>query len=122
MVRSVVLALSLLAPLALSPSVARAEAVAEVEVRFPLPSDAVAPSTTTKGGGGRIKTYTVARGRKVVTDEVRASLKKGKWQILKDEPSPSGNATRIQAKQAGKLYKVSFTGDDSRTAIILTEP
>ncbi|CAN5710992.1 hypothetical protein BH11MYX3_BH11MYX3_20240 [soil metagenome] len=122
MVRSLVLALALLAPIAIAPAVARAEAPAESVVRFPLPADVVAPPTTTKGGGGRIKTYQVPRGRAVVTDEVRAALKKASWQVLKDEPSPSGNATRIQAKKAGKLYKVSFTGDDTRTAIILTEP
>ncbi len=122
MLRAVILAVSLTASVALAPAVAHAEAVPETEVRFPLPADAVAPPTTTKGGGGRIKTYIVERGRRLVTDEVRAALKKDRWEVLKDEPSPSGNATRIQAKKAGKLYKVSFTGGDARTAIILTAP
>jgi hypothetical protein len=88
---------------------------------FPLPADAQAPQAT-KGGGGRIRTYSVPRGKAAVTAETRAALKSGKWEIVKDEPSPSGNATRIQAKKGGKLWKVSFTGDDKQTVIILTVP
>lgn len=100
----------------------RAEPPAEAAaVVFPLPKDAKAPEMT-KGGGGKIATYNVPRGRGGVTTEVRAALKKDAWEIVKDEPSPSGNATRIQAKKAGQLYKVSFTGDDTRTVIILTRP
>jgi hypothetical protein len=114
-------ALSLVAASAIVPAVARADAPVAVSVRFPLPADAEAPQPT-KGGGGKIQTYTVARGRAAVTDETRAALKKGKWEIVKDEPSPSGNATRIQAKQGGQLWKVSFTGDDKQTVIILTSP
>lgn len=90
-------------------------------VSFPLPKDARAPEAV-KGGGGKIGTYDVPRGRDAVTAEVRASLKKDKWEIVKDEPSPSGNATRIQAKKGGQLWKVSFTGDATRTVIILTRP
>lgn len=121
MVRSLVLALSLLATAATVPSLARAEAPAVADPTFPLPADAKAPAAV-KGGGGKIRTYSVDRGKDAVTDEVRAALKKAKWEIVKDEPSPSGNATRIQAKQAGKLFKVSFTGDAKRTVIILTVP
>jgi hypothetical protein len=90
-------------------------------VSFPLPADAKAPEAT-KGGGGKIKTYSVPRGKAAVTEETRAALKTGKWAIVKDEPSPSGNATRIQAKKGGQLWKVSFTGDDKQTVIILTSP
>ncbi|MBA3460777.1 MAG: hypothetical protein H0T46_12490 [Deltaproteobacteria bacterium] len=121
MLRALAVALSL----AVIPATALAERVeppvqAEV-VAFPLPKDAKAPEMT-KGGGGRIGTYNVPRGRAVVTAEVRAALKRDRWEIVKDEPSPSGNATRIQAKKAGQLWKVSFTGDEARTVIILTRP
>ncbi|MBL0214855.1 MAG: hypothetical protein IPQ07_13350 [Myxococcales bacterium] len=121
MLRSLALALSLLTAAAAIPSIAYAEAPAVAEPTFPLPADAKAPEAV-KGGGGKIRTYSVERGKAVVTDEVRAALKAGKWEIVKDEPSPSGNATRIQAKKAGALFKVSFTGDAKRTVIILTVP
>ena len=121
MLRALALALSLVAASTIAPATARAEAPAVADPVFPLPADAKAPQMA-KGGGGRIQTYSVSRARTVVTDEVRAALKKGKWQIVKDEPSPSGNATRIQAKKAGKLWKVSFTGDTQQTVIILTSP
>jgi hypothetical protein len=121
MLRALAVALSLVVVVPVAAYADRAEPPAEVAVVFPLPKDAQAPAPT-KGGGGRIDTYSVPRGRAVVTAEVRASLKKGKWEIVKDEPSPSGNATRIQAKKAGQLWKVSFTGDADRTVIILTRP
>lgn len=120
MLRTLVLAVALLTPLA--PAVVRADApVAETEPVFPLPKDAAAPEAV-KGGGGKIQTFNVPRGRAVVTAELRKALEAGKWEIVKDEPSPSGNATRIQAKKAGKLWRVSLTGDTSRTVIILTVP
>lgn len=121
MVRSLAFALSLVAASAIVPAIARAEAPARAKVSFPLPADAETPRVT-KGGGGKIQTYTVPRGKAAVTAQTRAALKSGKWEIVKDEPSPSGNATRIQAKQAGQLWKVSFTGDDKQTVIILTSP
>ncbi|MEO7095161.1 MAG: hypothetical protein ABI175_18010 [Polyangiales bacterium] len=121
MLRSLAFALSLVAASAIAPGVARAEAPVEARATFPLPADAKAPAPT-KGGGGKINTYNVPRGKAVVTDETRAALKSGKWEIVKDEPSPSGNATRIQAKKGGLLWKVSFTGDDKQTVIILTVP
>lgn len=132
MLRALAISLSLLITgAAIVPAAARADAPAG-EVTFPLPADATrnegfregkpTADKISKGGDGRIVTYNVPRGRTAVTDEVRASLKKGKWEILKDEPSPSGNATRIQAKKGGKLFKVSFTGDKDRTVIILTLP
>ncbi len=121
MVRSLAFALSLVAGSAIVPAIARAEAPAEARVSFPLPADVQAPKAT-KGGGGKIQTYSVPRGKAAVTAEARAALKTGKWEIVKDEPSPSGNATRIQAKKAGQMWKVSFTGDDKQTVIILTSP
>lgn len=120
MLRALVLAVALITPLL--PTAARAEApVVAADPVFPLPKDAAAPAAV-KGGGGKIQTFNVPRGRTVVTDELRAALKAQKWEIVKDEPSPSGNATRIQAKKAGKLWRVSLTGDTSRTVIILTLP
>jgi hypothetical protein len=121
MLRSLVFALSLVAASAIAPHLARAEAPVAERAIFPIPADAKAPEAT-KGGGGKIRTYNVPRGKAAVTDETRAALKSGKWEIVKDEASPSGNATRIQAKKAGQLWKVSFTGDDKDTVIILTVP
>lgn len=121
MLRSLVFALAAVAASTLAPARADTPA-AEAEVRFPLPKDATSQPDYRKGGGGRIATYDVPRGKVAVTDEVRAALKEGKWEILKDEPSPSGNATRIQAKKGGKVWKVSFTGDKDRTTIIVTLP
>jgi hypothetical protein len=126
MLRSLALALSVLAASVIAasvvaPSLAHADAGATEPVRFPMPKDAEPPQPT-KGSGGKVETWTVPRGRTIVTEEVRAALKKEKWAIVKDEPSPSGNATRIQAKKGGQLYKASFTGDTSQTVIILTLP
>jgi hypothetical protein len=121
MLRSLAFALSLVAAPAIVPATARADAPVTDSATFPLPADAQAPAPT-KGGGGKINTYSVPRGKTAVTEEARAALKSGKWEIVKDEPSPSGNATRIQAKKGGKLWKASYTGDDKRTVIILTSP
>ena len=121
MLRSLALALALLSTSVVAPSLAHADSGASEPVRFPMPKDAEPPQPT-KGSGGKVETWTVPRGRMIVTEEVRAALKKEKWAIVKDEPSPSGNATRIQAKKDGMLYKASFTGDKSQTVIILTLP
>ncbi|MBL9016768.1 MAG: hypothetical protein JNL83_21455 [Myxococcales bacterium] len=122
MLRALALAVALITSLA---PTAHAEApappVAEADPVFPLPKDAQAPAAV-KGGGGKIQTYNVPRGRGPVVEELRGALKAGKWEIVKDEASPSGNATRIQAKKAGKLWRVSVTGDDTRAVIILTVP
>ena len=122
MLRALVLSVALITPLA--PAVVYAEAPAapaEAEPVFPLPKDAKAPEAV-KGGGGKIRTYNVPRGKAAVADELRAALKAGAWEIVKDEASPSGNATRIQAKKAGKVWRASVTGDTARSVIILTVP
>lgn len=122
MLRALALAVALITPFAPSAARAdRADAPAEAVPVFPLPKDAQAP-VAAKGGGGKIQTYNVPRGRTAVTDELRAALKKGAWEVVKDEASPSGNATRIQAKKAGKLWRVSVTGNDEKSVIILTVP
>jgi hypothetical protein len=123
MLRALIVALSLTSLVA-SPALADRPAApteAPADPAFPLPKDAKAPQTQ-KGGMGKIQTYDVPRGRVPVTEDLRAALKKGGWEIVKDEASPSGNATRIQAKQGGKLWKVSVTGDTTRSVIILTLP
>lgn len=89
--------------------------------KFPIPKDATGGEGV-GGGGGKILMYKVARGRDAVTKEVRESLKTGGWTVTKDTKSPSGNAIRLEVKKNDKLYKVSFTGDDTQTAIILTLP
>ena len=122
MLRALLLAVALITPLA--PAVARAQAPAPpvaADPVFPLPKDAKPPMAV-KGGGGKIRTYEVPRGRAKVVEELRAALKAGTWEIQKDEQSPSGNATRIQAKKADKVWRASITGDDAKSVIILTVP
>lgn len=67
----------------------------------------MAPGAPTKGGGGKIKIYGVPGGKAAVTAETRVALKSWKWAIVKDEPSPSGNATRIQAKPTGSCGRLA---------------
>jgi hypothetical protein len=88
---------------------------------LPLPKDASAPSDA-PGGGGAIQMYQVPRGRDVVIAEMRDLFKAGGWAITKDDPSPSGRAVRLEVTKDKKVYKVSFTGDTTRTAIIVTLP
>ena len=88
---------------------------------FPLPKDATAP-TAAPGGGGAIQVYQVPRGRDAVIAEMRELFKAGGWAITKDDPSPSGRAIRLEVTKDKKVYKVSFTGDASKTAIIVTLP
>ena len=123
MLRALALAVALITPLAPSTAWAeRAEAPAEAPApAFPLPKDAAAPAPV-KGGGGKIRTYNVPRGRGPVTAELRAALQAGAWEIVKDEVSPRGTATRMQVRKAGKEWRVSVTGDDQRSVIILTVP
>lgn len=117
-------------------SVVKAEVTAVADEGFPLPKDAVpqydATSKTTKPSppskspakstGNRIRTYDVPRSREAVVTETRTALKARKWEIVKDEPSPSGNVVRLTVKNSGKTWKASFTGDDTRAVIILTAP
>jgi hypothetical protein len=93
----------------------------KAEVKFPLPKDAGAAEAA-PGGGGKIVTHQVPRGRDAVVAEVRELLKKDGWQVTRDDKSPSGRAVRIEVKKSETLIKASFTGDDARTVIILTLP
>jgi hypothetical protein len=87
----------------------------------PLPKDASVPEDA-PGGGGAIQMYKVPRGRDAVVAEMRDLFKVGGWILTKDSSSPSGRAIRIELKHDDKIYKVSFTGDTSQTAIIVTLP
>jgi hypothetical protein len=91
------------------------------EAKFPLPKDATGGESQ-PGGAGKIQMHQVPRGRDAVITEVRALLKKDGWTIAKDEASPSGRAIRLEVKKGATLIKASFTGDATRTAIILTLP
>jgi hypothetical protein len=105
-------------------SVAAAETVvAQETATFPLPKDAVAQrGASKKSPDTRIAIYDVARSRDAVVTEARGALKAGGWEVLKDEPSPSGNAVRLTVKKSGKTWKASFTGDDKQAVIIVTAP
>jgi hypothetical protein len=94
---------------------------APVKDKFPLPKDASAGEDA-PGGGGKIQMFKVPRGRDIVVAEVKKSLETGGWKLTKESKSPSGNAIRLEVKKGDKLYKVSFTGDDSQTGIVLTLP
>lgn len=124
--------------LAVAPSLASAERVAPPpakpapvaaapDAEFPLPKDAQAPAAV-KGGGGKLATFQVPRGRDVVVGEVRKALEAGGWVITKDEAAPSGNAVRMVVRtggkggKGGKEWRASFTGDATRTVVILTRP
>ena len=85
-----------------------------------IPKDATGGASQ-PGGGGKILMYEVARGQDVVVAEVRDLLKKAKLKILKEEKSPRGTV-RLELIDTGKLYKVSVTGDATRSAIIVTMP
>ena len=120
--RSIILASSLLtttlafadAPKPKPPAVAPSD-------DLPLPKDASAPKDA-PGGGGAIRFYEVPRGRDAVVAEMRELFKTNHWDVTKDDPSPSGRAVRLELTHDKKVWKVSFTGDASRTAIIVTAP
>lgn len=95
--------------------------VARADDRPPLPADASAPMPT-KGGGERLGQYTVERDVAAVLVEERKLLKDGGWKIVKDEPAPSTSATRLQVKKAGGTWRISLSGDKTRTVIVLTSP
>lgn len=107
-------------------SVAGAESVvAKERAGFPLPKDAVAQRgdrTSKKTPDTRIAIYDVPRARDAVVSEVRAALKAGAWEVVKDEASPSSNAIRLTLKKSGKTWKASVTGDQKQAVIIVTAP
>ncbi|MEO8703839.1 MAG: hypothetical protein ABI867_27560 [Kofleriaceae bacterium] len=123
--RTLLLAITLLSTPALADvhpvDATKKVAPAKAEDKFPVPKDAEGGDSQA-GGGGKILLYKVPRGRDAVIAEVRELLKAGGWTISKDDSSPSGRAIRIEVKKNDKTYKVSFTGDDTRTALILTLP
>ena len=88
---------------------------------IPLPKYASAPSAA-PGGGGAIQVYQIPRGRDLVVAEMREAFKQAGWVLSKDDSSPSGRAIRLEVKKGDKLYKVSFTGDATRTSMIVTLP
>jgi hypothetical protein len=109
------------APAVAAPTPVPLDAPAKSTSDFPVPKDAGAPEAA-PGGGGKILLYKIPRGRAAVVAEVKSALGAPGWTITKSTESPSGNAIRIEVKHGDKLFKVSFTGDDTRTAMILTLP
>jgi len=89
--------------------------------RFPVPRDAK-PPTAAKGGGGRIQTYEIPRGKDAVAAEVRADLKAAGWEITSDQVSPNGGAIRLVVKKGSEVWRASLSGDATRTALIVTSP
>lgn len=102
------------------PELKKKEAPPAPAEAFPIPKDAAAPGDA-PGGGGKIKTYEVARPKDAVLTELRDALKKGGWTIAKDEASPRG-AVRLEVTKGGKTWKASVVGDAAKTVIVLTLP
>lgn len=120
--RSLLVALMLLSvPAFAAPEPVDAPSKQKAEDKFPIPKDA-SGAENAPGGGGKIQVYKVPRGREAVVTEVKKALEGGGWTIAKESKSPSGNAIRLEVKKGDKLYKVSFTGDDKQTGIVLTLP
>lgn len=87
---------------------------------FPLPKDAVVSKLNV--AGPKVQVYEVPRARSVVLAEVRDALKAAGFAIVSETPSPSGNAIRMELKKGGASLGARFTGDEKKTAIILTLP
>lgn len=96
-------------------------APAKVGHKFPVPKDATGGESQ-PGGGGKILMYKIPRGRDAVIAEMKETLKKEGWKVNKDDASPSGRAARMEVEKDGSVYKVSFVGDASQSALILTLP
>jgi hypothetical protein len=96
-------------------------AAAKADAAFPVPKDAVGPENA-PGADGKIVVYQVPRGRDVVIAEVVKALEAGGWTIGKNAGSPSGRAVRLEVAKGETRYKASFTGDATRTSLILTLP
>ena len=122
MIRTSIFALALASSI---PSIAAADKPAPtkpgVADGFPLPKDA-GPPKDAPGGNGKILFFEIPRERHVVVAEVKAALESAGWTIHKNSDSPSGRAIRLEVRHDGKVYEVSFTGDDTRTALILSLP
>ncbi|MBX3157037.1 MAG: hypothetical protein KF773_13765 [Deltaproteobacteria bacterium] len=89
--------------------------------RFPVPKDATGGESQ-PGGGGKILMYKIPRGRDAVIAEMKETFKKEGWKVIKDDASPSGRAARMEVEKDGASYKVSFVGDATQSALILTLP
>src|SRR5688572_16253473 len=88
---------------------------------YPVPKDATGGEAQ-PGGGGKILMWKIGRGRDAVVKEAKEALAKGGWKIEKEGPSPNGKTIRLEIKKGDKLYKASYTGDATQTALILTLP
>lgn len=87
---------------------------------LPLPLDS-GPPESAPGGGGKILTYQIPRGVKLVVKEQREFLKQESWTIDSDETSPRG-ALRLVVTKNGTTIKLSMLGDDRKTAFVVTLP
>jgi hypothetical protein len=88
---------------------------------FPLPVDAT-PSTQPGMNVDSIKSFMVPRGREVAAAEVKALLVERGWTIDSEDVSPRGSIRLATTDKEGKQFKVSFAGDDTQAAIIITLP
>ena len=119
--RSVLLAILLCSSPALAENDRPIPVDAKASHDFPVPKDATGGESQ-PGGGGKILMWKIPRGRDAVVKEAKEALTKGGWKIEKEAPSPNGKSIRIEVKKGDKLYKASFTGDATQTALILTLP
>jgi hypothetical protein len=120
--RSLILATSLLGTPALADAPKPKPPAAVPSDELPLPKDAGAPKEANGGGGGTV-VYQIPRGRDVVLAEMRALLEKAHWDVTKDEPAAApGKAIHLEVTHANKVWRLGFTGDMKRSAIMVTAP
>ena len=84
-----------------------------------MPADA-GPFTSVPGGDDAITMCQVPRGRDEVVREILAAAAAAGIEVT-PVLSPSGNAVRLSFEHEGQRWMVRLTGDDTRTAIIVTQ-
>ncbi|MBC8069397.1 MAG: hypothetical protein IAG13_13760 [Deltaproteobacteria bacterium] len=85
----------------------------------PLPADAVV-NTAMPTAGGKMSVHEIPRAKPAVVEELRANLAADGWTIDSEEVSPRYEALRLQISKDGNTVSCRVTGDDTKTAIIIT--
>lgn len=101
------------------PTPAQTAATLEGPGGIPLPADAVA-RTDMPSAGGKMSVHEVARDRASAEQELRANLAAGGWVIDAEEVSPRFGALRLDVSKGDVHVNVRLTGDDAKSAIIIT--
>ncbi|MBK6922190.1 MAG: hypothetical protein IPH07_32660 [Deltaproteobacteria bacterium] len=86
---------------------------------IPLPADAVA-RTDMPSAGGKMSVHEITRDRHSAEQELRANLAAAGWVIDAEEVSPRFGALRLDVSKGDVHVNVRLTGDDAKSAIIIT--